>query len=158
MNIKRQAQAAVAIGAVTAAAVAGLQAPANAAWPSDIFHIADVPTWVVQHTDGHVEWGNRTAYVDGTVTDNDNLPMSSTVIFEAFAGSNKIDTQTRTANEDSSLGWSRSFAFSIGDPDLRGGIDRIKITLRINYPDGSWVNGPTFQIHRDAVAENVGNY
>jgi hypothetical protein len=77
-------------------------------------------------------------------------------VFEAFAGSTKIDSQTRTANKDGSTGWFRTYGLSIGDPDLRSGIDRIKITVRMNYPDGSHVNGPMYQIHRDGVGENVG--
>ncbi|MFF4274270.1 hypothetical protein [Streptomyces sp. NPDC001536] len=51
------------------------------------------------------------------------------VIFEAFAGSTKIDSGTRTADDYTDLGIVRDYNFTIGDTELPGGIDRIKITV-----------------------------
>jgi len=157
MIMKKHVRAIVAGVLAAAGIVLGVQVPAYAAWPSDIFHIAFTPSYPAHLTDGHVNWGNRTAYVDGTVFDMDDLPTTTTVVFEAYAASTKIDSQTRTVDENGSTGYFRNFGFSIGDPDKPGGIDRIKITIRINYAGGVFTNGPMYQIHRDGVGENVGN-
>ena len=43
---------------------------------------------------------------------------------EAFAGATKIDTQSGSVTDGE-----RSYNFTIGDPDLVGGINRIRITV-----------------------------
>lgn len=86
---------------------------------------------------GTITWNNRTANISGWVVDGAVGGDSTTVFFEAFAGSVKIDSTTRTQNTSSTSGSFRDFNFSIGDPNLRGGIDRIKVTVCINGGGGS---------------------
>ncbi|NNN36654.1 hypothetical protein HLK59_41145 [Streptomyces sp. S3(2020)] len=81
------------------------------------------------YTGGSITWYNRTANVQGTVVDTANNIGHVTAYFEAYAGSTKIESVTRTANAESDLGSPRDFNFTIGDTDLVGGIDRIKVTL-----------------------------
>jgi len=81
----------------------------------------------VSFTEGSFTWYNRTANVQGHVVD---LGWgSTTAIFEAYAGDRKIDSETRTANDTTDLTWNRSFNFTIGDTDLVGGINLIKVTV-----------------------------
>ncbi|WP_416901218.1 hypothetical protein [Micromonospora echinospora] len=91
------------------------------------------------YTQGTITWGNRTADVTGSVFDSGQ--GYTTAIFEAFAGSTKIDSETRTADDETSLGSPRGFNFNIGDPDLVGGIDRIKITVCIT-DSTQWCGSP----------------
>jgi hypothetical protein len=79
---------------------------------------------------GAVVWFNRTAEVSGTVRDSSVSQYEwVTVYFDAFAGSTKVDSDTRTArNED------LPFRFPIGDPDLVGGIDRVRIQVCAHFP------------------------
>jgi hypothetical protein len=156
MNVKKQLRNIVAGSVISAGIVAGAQVPAFAAWPSDQYGIAGAVHYN-DYSEGVIRWSNRSAVVDGYVQDDTADNSSSQVIFEAFAGATKIDTDNRTANRDSSLGAFRDFTLTIGDPDLVGGIDRIKITVRHTYSNGTYVNGPTFQVHRDGSSENVGN-
>jgi hypothetical protein len=88
-------------------------APANAFTP-DSFYLCD--GW---HT--------------GSDCDANGMDFT-TAFFEAYAGSTEIDSTTRTANRNSpSFGSPRPYTFVIGNPDLVGGINRIKITV-------CWVN------------------
>jgi hypothetical protein len=110
---------------------AATTAPAQAAYPTDDFFLCITDT-CAGSTEGTITWYNRTANVLGDVYDFEDS-YGTTAIFEAFAGSVKVDSTTRTANEDTELGWRRHFNFTIGDPDRVGGIDRIKITLCRDY-------------------------
>ncbi|HEY8987332.1 MAG TPA: hypothetical protein VIU15_48200, partial [Streptomyces sp.] len=92
-------------------------------------------------TYGTITWYNRTANVTGTVADHQNNAYT-VAYFEAFAGSTKIDSQTRSANNESDLGEYRSFSFTIGDPDLVGGIDRIKVTVCTHYASDRFCTAP----------------
>jgi hypothetical protein len=161
MIMKKHVRAIVAGVLASAGVVLGLQVPAYAAWPSDSYRVNFAyfpPTGIIwYYAIGGVNWSNRTAYVSGDVYDVDGMVMTSTVVFEAYAASTKIDSQTRTADQFGSTGSPRHYGFTIGDPDKPGGIDRIKITVRYNSADGSFLNGPTYQVHRDGVGELVGN-
>jgi hypothetical protein len=132
-----------------AASVVGLSAPASAYDP-DIFHRCVSEAISCDGlTSGDITWLNRTAQVSGSVVDEG--PGSITAIFEAFAGSTKIDTQTRTT-DDASTGSSaspRGFSFAIGDPDLVGGINRIRITVCRNYQTANQGCSPQQNIWRD---------
>ncbi|MBM7787968.1 hypothetical protein [Tenggerimyces flavus] len=81
--------------------------------------------------DGYIKWGNRTAGIKGYVWDFDEDPADYTkVYFDAFAGSTKVDSDFRTAN-----GQYRPFGeFPIGDPNLVGGIDRVRIQVCSHFP------------------------
>ncbi|MGW1564307.1 hypothetical protein ACWCQ1_48890 [Streptomyces sp. NPDC002144] len=122
----------VAEGFLMACGIAAATAvPAQAAYPMEDFVICS-PDDCDGATEGTITWYNRTANLLGDVYDFGGT-YGTTAIFEAFAGSVKIDSETRTANEDSDLGFDRHFNFTIGDTDLVGGIDRIKITLCRDY-------------------------
>lgn len=125
MNVKQLLRTAV-VGALVGSGVAvGMSAPAQAD-TSEQFYVCDATCF--NWTSGTITWHNRTATVSGTVYD-EQPGAYTTAIFEAFAGSTKIDSATRTANDESDLGWARNFSFSIGDPNKVGGINRIKITV-----------------------------
>ena len=127
MRIPKLAHAAVAAALVTGGILTGTGVPAQAA---DSFQVCS-PICSLGDTGGSITWFNRTAGVTGDVTDVG--AGSTTAIFEAYAGDRKIDTQTRTANDESSLGSPRGFNFTIGDTNLVGGINRIKITVCFNF-------------------------
>jgi hypothetical protein len=117
-----------AVGALAACGVLGLAAaPASAA--SEVY---DVTVDSAQHNSyarGSITWYNRTANIQGKVVDLNEGAGATQVIFEAFAGSTKIDSETRTADDSTDLGTVRDYNFTIGDTELVGGIDRIKITV-----------------------------
>jgi hypothetical protein len=133
----------LAAGVLTAGAV--VIAPAAPAY-ADVWKTFEVcaPSCDYGLVDGTVIFYNRTADVNGLVYDVGT--GSTTAVFEAYAGAKKIDSETRTANDDpgSSLGSPRLFDFAIGDPNLVGGIDRIKITVcfDFNLPN-QWCGPPT---------------
>jgi hypothetical protein len=115
-------------------ATMGTALPARAAAP-DFFQIC--LSWsgglCIEGVEGDITWHNRTATVTGIVQDNGE--GYATGYFEAFAGDTEIDSTTRSADDTGSLGTPRAFSFVIGDPNLRGGIDRIKIQF-CNIIDG----------------------
>lgn len=125
-------------GAAVAASVVGLSTPALA-YAQDNFSVCYS---VASHCDsgyttGAITWFNRTAEVSGQV--GDRGAGSMTAIFEAFADSTKVDTETRFT-DDTAIGTTaspRGFTFTIGDPDLVGGINRVRITLCKNYQTAS---------------------
>ncbi|BCJ41255.1 hypothetical protein GCM10010168_44470 [Actinoplanes ianthinogenes] len=88
-----------------------------------------------------ITWYNRTAGIDGCVYDNFAGADFTGVVFEAYAGSTKIDSTTRSANDTVDDFGIRCFGFTIGDPDLVGGIDRIKVTVRRGFASGGYANG-----------------
>jgi hypothetical protein len=80
---------------------------------------------VIQFSEGYITWYNRTAHISGGVTSTLLIDDRAQVVFNAFAGTTLIDTQTRTTAPGGTLG----FGFDIGDTNLVGGIDRIRITV-----------------------------
>ncbi|MFE0593833.1 hypothetical protein [Micromonospora echinospora] len=128
--------------ALTAAAVAGsavvTASPAQAATSFDVCGPTNYCS--LSYTFGTITWYNRTAGVTGSVVDVG--PGNTTAYFEAFAGSTKIDSQTRTADDETSLGSPRGFNFTIGDTNLVGGIDRIKITVCFTDSTGQQCGTP----------------
>lgn len=106
------------------------------AFPTTPFFSCWDPACLTAFTEGGITWFNRTAGVQGQVVDTAD-PGSTTAIFEAFAGATKIDTETRTINNDE-----RPFNFTIGDTDLVGGINRIKVTVCINVAGGPFCGTP----------------
>lgn len=147
------------IGAlVVTSVVLSSAAAANAAWVNDTFHVRDGrfadPSHERGYTDGVIIWGNRTATVSGTVYDSKwNGEFSTIALFEAYAGANKIDIQRRTA----SGGGSRGFSFAIGDPDLVGGIDRVRITVCWAYGTEPyiWCSDPMLHFMRNGVNDGL---
>jgi len=113
-----------------ALAVAGLslgQLPANAApaYASDHFKLC-IDGWDCRtvYLEGWIYWGNRTARM--TV---DHQGATMTGHFDAFAGSRKIDSRVTIADTE---------YFSIGDPDLVGGINRIRSQACISGDGGAF--------------------
>jgi hypothetical protein len=131
VGVPRKLRAALVVTLLAAAMSLGVAAPASAAVTE--FTVTDdtpvnYPSWTI----GTITWNNRTAYVSGDVFVGSDWDCGQAV-FEAFAGSTKIEVQTRTACWTTYPEGYRHFGFNIGDPDLRGGINRIKITI-CNYP------------------------
>ncbi|WP_250029978.1 hypothetical protein [Paractinoplanes maris] len=118
--------------AAATAVVATGPAPAQAAWASDYFSVDSPIGYANGAAFGDIYWYNRTAYVNGVMTDH-RANTNTTLAFEAYAGPTKIATETRTANDESELGDWVKYDFTIGDPNLVGGIDRIKVTICHNY-------------------------
>jgi hypothetical protein len=82
----------------------------------------------LSNTNGTITWFNRTANVTGNVVDIG--PGNTQAIFKAFATNTQIGpTQTRTADDDTSLGSPRGFNFPIGDTNLVGGINKITVQV-----------------------------
>ncbi|WP_344488817.1 hypothetical protein [Streptomyces enissocaesilis] len=99
--------------------------PSAASWANDPFDVCSKDC-VLGGAWGTVIWGNRTATVQGGVADW--TTVGTTVHFEAFAGSTKIDTESRGVVNSSAYG-EKPYNFVIGNPDLPGGIDRVRITV-----------------------------
>ncbi len=88
------------------------------------------------YTTGCVTFYNRTAGISGRVEDHTTNGYT-VAIFDAYKGDVKIETETRSANNESSLGTVRSFDFVIGDTNDPGPLTRIKITVCAVYASGS---------------------
>ncbi|TWD81383.1 hypothetical protein FB561_2496 [Kribbella amoyensis] len=125
----------IAVTAASAAVIGLCQSTASASvqWTNDTFDVcapfpydyspsAGFPC--TNRSYGGIVWGNRTARIQGAVTDDWRLNSSTVVYFDAFAGSTKVEGTVRRSE-----GNSVSFNFYIGDPDLVGGIDRIRIQV-----------------------------
>lgn len=121
----------IAVLAAAAAMVGVGSGAASAAevdpWPLVCSSNVGCTTWA---KGGAVVWGNRTAEVSGTLHDGSSSDYEwATIYIDAFAGSTKIDSTTRTANDVD-----RPFRFFVGDPDLVGGIDRVRIQVCAHFP------------------------
>lgn len=118
----------LAVGLVGACGVLGIAAAPATAYPKVHFNVCNPycdPDTEDGFVDGYITWYNRTAGVTGGVESyfEDRLPTAA--YFDAYAGSVKIDSTHRTAANGKRLG----FNFTIGDTNLVGGINRIKITV-----------------------------
>jgi hypothetical protein len=80
-------------------------------------------------TFGDIIWHNRTATVDGWVTDTG--PGWTQGVFIAYRAGRQVGlTETRTADDQNSrLGSPRRISFVMGDTNLPGGIDEIWVNL-----------------------------
>ncbi|MBM7787969.1 hypothetical protein [Tenggerimyces flavus] len=144
MGIQRRG---IAMFAAAAAMVGVGSGTASAAevdhWPIVCSANTGCPDWA---KGGAVVWGNRTAEVSGSVRDSSKSQYEwVTVYFDAFAGSTKIDSTSRTANNEE-----RPFRFFIGDPNLVGGIDRVRIQVCGHFP-ATWPFeecGPQYNVWR----------
>ncbi len=97
-----------AVGLVTVCGVLGVAAApaATADYPTETFAVFKWDIYDEGHgyTSGSITWYNRTANIQGTVVDSPPNFGYVTAYFEAYAGSKKIDSTTRTANAGSDLG------------------------------------------------------
>ncbi|WP_158641307.1 hypothetical protein [Amycolatopsis eburnea] len=145
---RRALRTGVAAAAAAITMTATVVAPAAAAtWPNDTFDLC-ATNCGVGGTWGGVVWGNRTAELQGTMYDSGGV--GTTVYFEAYAGSVKIDGTTRSTPADSAS----PFHFTIGDPDLVGGFDRLKIQVCQTNSGPYWCSRPV-NADRDGVAEHL---
>lgn len=119
----RRKLATLVVAAAVAEALPMLPTTASAApFPDDPYYIC-VGDCAVARTDGRITWGQRTANVTGEVVDVG--VGSTTATFKAYAGATQIGaTQTRTSSEGA-----KGYGFTMGDPNLRGGINKITIQL-----------------------------
>lgn len=113
---------AVAAAAMTIAGYGQASASATVQWVNDKWGPICPSDCADGGAEGGIAWGNRTAEVSGHVWDYRSLASESTVVFiDAYAGTTAIQSTTRTAHNNDV-----SFRFTIGDPNLVGGINRIQ--------------------------------
>jgi hypothetical protein len=89
-------------------------AGATTAWAPDHFKVCWTTTPCDVYAEGDITWGNRTANVSVRVVGPGGY---ATAHFDAFAGSTKVDSHI--SNEPGEQ-------FNIGNPNLPGGINRIR--------------------------------
>ncbi|WP_143465916.1 hypothetical protein [Kribbella sp. ALI-6-A] len=131
----------IALAGAAAGLAAVVQAPAQASvqYADDQWGPICSPGGCTSKADGWIVWANRTATVGGSVQD-DIANQQTTVYFDAFQGSVKVDSETRTAKVSDTA--PVSFRFTIGNPDLPGGIDRIRIQICRTPVGGSEICDP----------------
>lgn len=118
----------LAVGFVGACGALAMVAAPAMAYPTEHFNVCNPycdPDTEEGFVDGYITWYNRTAGVTGGVESYFEDGWPTTAYFDAYAGSVKIDSTHRTAAN----GTRRGFNFTIGDTNLPGGINRIKITV-----------------------------
>lgn len=112
-------------------------AGATTAWAPDHFKVCWIPTACDVYAEGDITWGNRTAHVSVRVVGPGG---AATAHFDAFASSTKVDSYI--ANEPGGQ-------FDIGDPNLRGGINRIRTQVCFTAIGGESGCGPQWNDIRD---------
>ncbi|MGW3730371.1 hypothetical protein [Streptomyces sp. NPDC000851] len=138
--------AATAVTCLGTVSVGNGSAATASEWPVDRYLVDGTSTNV--YTQGSVTWGNRTAELTGWV--DNNWPRGwTTAYFEAYAGTTKIASTTRT---DSSGGSYTSYRFTIGDPNRVGGFDRVKIQVCWDTAEGDGGCGTPRHYWRDSIA------
>lgn len=122
--MKLRKAVAVAMGA-TALGLGQLPASAAPAWAVDRFKVCVDPDQCGrEYAEGKITWGNRTAVMSVRVVDQGGGIVSAH--FDAFAGSAKVDSEVLYGND----------TFTIGDPNRRGGINRIRTQVCVTSTDG----------------------
>ncbi len=136
-------------GAVAAAALVTATTPATASpaatWPNDTFVVCVPVAPCPAQSNGGIVWSNRSALVKGQIRSLSG--SGTTVYFEAYAGSTKVDSDTRTAGPGEDVPFDVSLS-----TDVVGGFNRVKI--QICLPGPSKCSEP-LHAHRDAVAEQL---
>jgi hypothetical protein len=130
---------AVAGAAVGVAAVVQAPAQASVQYDNDQWGVICSPGGCSSQADGWIIWGTRTATVGGSVLDS-AANQQTTVFFDAFQGTVKIDSETRTAKVSDHA--AVSFNFEIGNPGTPGGIDRIRIQICKKAVGGAQICDP----------------
>jgi hypothetical protein len=106
-------------------AVAGAL-PAHAAYPTQDYYACPLAGCASDYANGTITWYNRTAGISGYVRQAANSGLVTQVNIDAFQGSTLIEHQARTVQE---ANYELGYGFVIGDPNLGGGIDRIRVTV-----------------------------
>ena len=115
------------------------QAPAGAttAWASDHFKVCWDGGSCIVYAEGDITWGNRTAVVSVNLV----APgYYATAHFDAFAGTTKVDSETV---------YEPGEKFTIGDPNLVGGINRIRTQVCVTGTGGEYGCGGQWNDIRD---------
>ena len=123
-------------------------ASTDATWPNDTFTICDYrpgTTICDGATIGGIIWGNRTSTLQGRLIDHGGA--GTTVYFDAFAGSTKVDSDHRNSGAYGDI----PYNFTIGNPDLAGGFDRLRIQV---CRTGTTQCSVQINVHRDGTAEH----
>lgn len=113
----------------------GGSAGATTAWAPDHFKVC----WstCVVYAEGDITWGNRTAVVSVQIS----APgYNASVYFDAFAGTTKVDSHVSFKPGDT---------FTIGNPNLVGGINRIRTQVCVTSSDGQFGCGGQWNDIRD---------
>jgi hypothetical protein len=126
--------------------VGGLPGPARAAWPTTPFEVCWDSTLCASYAEGDIAWYNRTAGIAGTLVGPAPDPewLIVRARFDAYKGTKKIDEDW----VDSAIPYSHWSRFVIGDTNLVGGINRIKITVCVLWPDIGWTCGSPKNYYR----------
>jgi hypothetical protein len=125
MHIFRGALATAAV-AVVAAGAGQLPASASTQFAPDEFRVC-VDQACSMSVRGDITWGQRTASVTGAVV-NKRPGVMASVHWDAFANSTKIDsTTTYVLNPEQAT--VVPIDFTLGNPNLVGGINRIRIQI-----------------------------
>ena len=112
-------------------------AGATAAWSPDHFKVCWDGGSCVVYAEGDIVWGNRTAQVSVHI----NAPgYNAEARFDAFAGSTKVDSE---------ITFEPGETFVIGDPNLLGGIDRIRTQVCVTGSGGEFGCGAQWNDIRD---------
>lgn len=106
-------------------------APATAApaAPDDIFKVCfDNSFCEWGNTSGVIKWSSGTPIITGKVYNLPGTVSSTTAVFEAFDGSVKIASDSRTVDEGT-----KNFSLALGSAR----VDRVKITVCQNLASGT---------------------
>jgi hypothetical protein len=107
----------------TVVLVLGIGAVPASAYAVDHYEVNVCKPSCLAYGDGYIVWGQRTAILDnGTIVNDDDSRGFASIHFTAFAGSRQIDSVVL-------YGYDAVTFFEdvvIGDPNLPGGIDRIR--------------------------------
>jgi uncharacterized membrane protein len=136
MTTRRTIRSVSAVSALTTAlALVAVTAPSatadsntSQAWANDTYAVCS-SSCMLGEASGGVIWGNRTSTVQGSVSSY--FGYLTTVYFDAFAGPTKVDSDHRDT-----FGMT-SYHFTIGNPDLPGGVDRIRVQVCTTFSDGT---------------------
>lgn len=119
MNVRR----ALYIAAAAGAALLGTATPASAAYPTTFFDACGPVTDCNPSASGDITWYNRTAYVDGGIYNYSG--QHGWAVLTAYKGSTKVNTLiTEVDVNDYAV-----IEGNLGDTNLVGGIDRIKVAI-----------------------------
>jgi hypothetical protein len=142
-HILRRSLAAAVVALVTTGLLVCRSAPALA-WPVTSFLVCQVSNCSggAAQTYGSITWYNRTAGTAGQVVAYccASNHQTTRAVFDAYAGTTKIDTKsvdTYNVASPTSFG-----PITIGDTNLRGGINHIKITVCVLFTNTGWLCGP----------------
>ncbi len=111
-------------------------AGATVAWAVDHFKVCWTTPCTV-YAEGDITWGNRTAQVSVHV---EGPGYNASAYFDAFAGTTKVDSHVTFEPGET---------FTIGNPNLVGGINRIRTQVCVTGSGGEFGCGVQWNDIRD---------